>query len=331
MTIAEGTTTMSEHRDVCPSSQLLATFAGQTVLVTGGSGFYGMNLLERLSGYGACVVSICRNQSAVPEAAKHRCEWIEADLADRAQTSRLFERARPSIIFHLTSASLGGPELGNVGASVRGDLLPTVNLLESALQCGASRVVLPCSMEEPYPVAGLDGELAIPETPYALSKVICGLYGRFFRRVYDLPVVVVRCFLTYGPYQKPYKLIPYVIRSLDRGEAPQLSSGTRLVDWVYVDDVVSALLAAATAPRIPDGVLEIGTGEMRSIREVVMMIHGMMGGPPPVFSTAPARGHERVARIAPTCCALGWAPKTSLESGLRSTIKFYTSGLPAAR
>jgi UDP-glucose 4-epimerase len=271
------------------------------------------------------VVSVCRDLSKRLGSAGQQCEWIEADLADRAQTSCLFEQTSPSMVFHLASASLGGTELDNVGASIRGDLLPTVNVLESAALYSGARVILPCSMEEPFPVAGSDGELAIPETPYALSKVICGLYGRFFRHIYELPVVVVRCFLTYGPHQKPYKLITYVIRSLNRGEAPHLSSGTRLVDWIYVDDVISALLAAATVPRIPDGVMEIGTGEMRSIREVVMMIHSMMGGPPPVFGAIPARGHERATQVGPTLSALGWAPKTSLESGLRSTIKFYTS------
>jgi UDP-glucose 4-epimerase len=298
---------------------------GRTVLVTGATGFYGMNLLSQLSASGARVISVCRDLSKRIGSAERQCEWIEADLADRAQTSRLFEQTLPSMVFHLASASLGGPELDNVGASIQGDLLPTVNVLESAALYGAVRVILPCSMEEPFPVSGSDSELAIPQTPYALSKVICGLYGRFFRHVYELPVVVVRCFLTYGPHQKPYKLIPYVIRSLNRGVAPQLSSGTRLVDWIYVDDVISAMLAAATVPQIPDGVLEIGTGEMRSIREVVMMIHGMMGGPPPVFEPIPARGHERAAQIGPAVSALGWAPKISLASGLRSTIEYYRS------
>jgi UDP-glucose 4-epimerase len=307
-----------------PSDQMRGNLAGRTVLVTGGAGFYGRNLLSRLSGSGARVVSVCRNLSGLG-AAWQQCEWIEADLADRAQTNRLFAQTLPSMVFHLTSASVGGTELDNVSASIRGDLLPTVNVLENAALCGVARVILPCSMEEPFPVAGSDGELSIPETPYALSKVICGLYGRFFRNIYDLPIVVVRCFLTYGPHQKPYKLIPYVIQSLHRGEPPQLSSGTRRVDWIYVDDVVSALLAAATVPRIPDRVLEIGTGEVRTIREVVTIIHTLMGGPPPVFGARPARGHERLAQIGPTLSALGWTPKTSLEAGLRSTIEFYTS------
>jgi UDP-glucose 4-epimerase len=298
---------------------------GRTVLITGAAGFYGQSLLSHLSGSGAHVVSVSRDLSKISTVAQQQCKWVAADLADAAQTDDLFRLIQPAVTFHLTSASFGGTEIANVRASIAGDLMPTLNVLESAARFGKTRIVLPCSMEEPFPVANADGELVIPETPYALSKLVCGLYGRFFRQAYDLPVVVVRCFLTYGPHQKPYKLLPYVIRSLHRGEAPQLSSGTRLVDWIYVDDVVSALIAAATVAQVPDRVLEIGTGQLRTIREVVMMIRDLMGGPEPVFGAVPARGHERAARIDPAASLLGWTPKTSLESGLRRTIEFYTA------
>lgn len=300
--------------------------AGRTVLVTGGAGFYGINLLSRLAGTGARVVSAGRTRPAfLPDG----CTWAAADLGERAQTDSLFAATRPSVVFHLTSASLGGPEMANIGASVSGDLLPTLHVLEAASRSGTARVILPASMEEPFPVTDADGELAVPETPYALSKLVGGLYGRFFRRAYDVPVVVLRCFLTYGPHQKPYKLIPYVIRTLHEGKAPRLSSGARLIDWIYVDDVVAALLAAATVPDAPETVLEIGTGTLRPIRDVVAMIHRLMGGPPPLFGALPNRGQERVARIAPAASLLGWGPQTGLEDGLRRTIAFYTAR-PAA-
>jgi len=319
---------MSHLGEAPVCDQIPDRLAGQTVLITGAAGFYGMNLLSRLSGSGARVVAVRRNSPGSPPAFRQSCEWVEADLADRAQTNHLFEQTLPSVVFHLTSASLGGTEIDNVSASIRGDLLPTLNVLESATRFGSARVILPSSMEEPSPVADLDDELAIPETPYALSKLVCGLYGRFYRRILDLPVVVVRCFMTYGPYQKPYKLIPYVIRSLHRREAPRLSSGTRLVDWIYVDDVVSALLAAATVPQAPDRVAEIGTGEMRTIRNVVTMIHHFMGGPDPVFGVVPARGHQRAAQLGAASSLLGWEPKISLEDGLRRAIAFYTAPSP---
>ena len=297
------------------------------MLVTGGAGFYGMNLLRRLAHTGARMVAAARSRPA-PDLAELDCTWAVADLANRERVLELFGAWRPSVVFHLTSASRGGTEIENIAASVTGDILPTLHVLEASAHFGVDRLILPVSMEEPFPVAGHDGELAVPETPYAVAKLVGGLYGRLFRRDFGVPVAVLRCFLTYGPHQKPYKLIPYVIRSLRSGEAPRLSSGRRLVDWIYVDDVVSALLAAATVSAPPDGVLEIGTGQLRAIRDVVTMIHRLMGGPPPVFGAIPDRGHERVARIADATRQLGWAPVVPLEDGLRRTIAFYGTRHP---
>ncbi|MBN9509481.1 MAG: NAD-dependent epimerase/dehydratase family protein, partial [Alphaproteobacteria bacterium] len=152
-----------------------AGLAGQRVLVAGASGFYGRNLLVRLAGSGAEVLATSRGPAppGAPAGA-----WHQADLADPAQTAALFAAFRPQIVFHLTSASLGGLERANVRASVAADLLPTLNVLEAAAEAGVARVILPCSMEEPFPVADAAGELAVPETPYAMSKLVTSLYGR---------------------------------------------------------------------------------------------------------------------------------------------------------
>lgn len=298
-----------------------APLAGARVLVAGASGFYGRNLLAGLAGSGAEVLATSRGPAPPGTPAR---TWRQADLADPAQTAALFAAFRPQIVFHLTSASLGGLERANVRASVAADLLPTLNVLEAAAEAGVARVILPCSMEEPFPVADVAGELAVPETPYAMSKLVTGLYGRFFAERYGVPVAVLRCFLTYGPYQKAQKLIPYVIGCLARGEAPRLSAGTRRIDWIYVEDVIGAFLAAATAAEPPRTVLEIGTGALLTIRDVVGRIHRHMGGPAPVFGAVAARGGERPARVADAARVLGWQPRIDLDDGLRRTIRFYT-------
>ena len=293
--------------------------AGRRVLVTGASGFYGLNLLAQLAGSGAVVASASR--SAPP--ADWSVDWEEVDLSDSIRTAALFKKFSPEISFHLTSASLGGPEIGNVGPSVGSDLLPTLNVLEAAARFETARVVIPCSMEEPLPVMDPDGDIAIPGTPYAMSKLVCGLYGRFFREKYRVPVVMLRCFLTYGPHQKSRKIVPYVINSLLRGQPPRLSSGNRMVDWIYVDDVVSAFLAAAAIDVIPSQTLEVGTGTLTSIRDVVTMIHRLMGGPDPVFENVEVRGCERVSRIDLTSKLQKWSPRVTLEEGLPRTIDYY--------
>jgi len=283
-----------------------------------------MNLLAQLVGSGAVIACASRSVPRWHFTAKWSVDWNQVDLSEPIRTAELFNRFAPEIIVHLTSASLGGPEIDNVGASVGSDLLPTLNVLEAAARFETARVIIPCSMEEPLPVIDPEGEIAIPETPYAMSKLVCGLYGRFFREKYRVPVVLLRCFMTYGPYQKSRKVIPYVINSLLKGQAPRLSSGARMIDWIYVDDVVSAFLAAAVIDDIPVHALEIGTGTLTSLRDVVTMIHCLMGGPEPVFENVGAPGRERVSRIDLTSKLLKWTPRVTLEEGLPRTIDYYT-------
>ena len=139
-----------------------------------------------------------------------------------------------------------------------------------------------------------------------------------FHLLYQTPVVMVRPYMTYGPGQPSHKLIPQVILSLLKGEAPKLSSGKRPVDWVYVDDVIEGFLAAAHAPGIFGQTIDLGSGDLITIREVVEMIVRLSGVTvQPHFGALPDRPQEKI-RVADTVAALeklDWHTKTSLQSG----------------
>ncbi len=91
-------------------------------------------------------------------------------------------------------------------------------------------------------------DTSVPGSPYAAAKTAVASYGRMFHALYGLPIVHLRVFMVYGPGpQDITKLVPYVTGCLLRGEPPRLSSGTREIDWIYIDDVVEAFVAAAHA------------------------------------------------------------------------------------
>ena len=133
--------------------------------------------------------------------------------------------------------------------------------------------------------------------------------------------------MVYGPGQQDRtKLVPYVISSLLRGEGPRLSSGRREVDWVYVDDVVAAFVAAAEAEKAPGSTLDIGSGELVSIRSLVEQIAALVGGDVrPVFGALPDRPGERPrdAEVQPSRETIGWEPSTPLDVGLARTIEWF--------
>ena len=175
----------------------------------------------------------------------------------------------------------------------------------------------------------------MPGSPYAAAKAAATLYAQMFHAVYALSVVNLRLFMVYGPGQADAtKLVPYVVNSLLADVSPQLSSGSRLVDWVYVGDVVEALIAAASATSGDDGSpIDIGSGSLVSIREIVQQIAGRVDRRPELqFGAVQDRKHEAVvaAELERARAHLGWSPTTTLAEGLDATVAWYAGQAAAS-
>jgi nucleoside-diphosphate-sugar epimerase len=209
----------------------------------------------------------------------------------------------------------------------RNNLVSTVNLLLVVNEIGCKRIILAGSLEEPE-----QGDLsAVPCSPYAVAKWAGSAYARMFHALYQLPVVILRIFMVYGPAQQDLqKLIPYTILSLLRGEAPKLTSGRRPVDWIYVEDVVEGFLAAAQAAHIEGNTIDIGSGKLISIRAIVEHLVRLINPQiQPLFGALSERSFEqiRVADPARSYALIGWKATTSLEEGLKRTVDWYRKQL----
>jgi nucleoside-diphosphate-sugar epimerase len=147
-----------------------------------------------------------------------------------------------------------------------------------------------------------------------------------FRRLYGLDVRIVRLMMTYGPGQKEYKLIPSTILSLLGDRRTKISSGSRLVDWIYVDDTIEGLVRAALAPQL-ERTVEIGSGQLVTIESVVREIARQLGKSHLLEFGDATRGEEivRVADIAAARRQLDFGARTALPEGLAKTISWYRS------
>lgn len=303
---------------------LSSQFFGQKILVTGGSGFIGSHLCRRLCKDGAEVHAISRTQHASDGNGLY---WWQVDLAETEAIQKLVRTIKPDVIFHLASHVAGARELDLVIPTFRSNLMSTVNLLTAISEMGCRRIVLAGSLEEPE----LESAQAIPSSPYAAAKWASSAYARMFHALYQLPVVILRVFMVYGPAQWDVrKLIPYVILSLLRGEAPKLTSGERQIDWVYVEDVIEGLLAAARSPHVEGYTIEIGSGELVPIQTIVEHLVCLINPQiQPLFGTVPNRPLEqiRVANTENAAALMGWEPVTSLEDGLKRTVDWYAQRL----
>ena len=290
---------------------------GATVLVTGALGFLGRPLVRALLDQGAIVHAVARRR---PEAASE-CTWWQLDVADGGALRRVLADVRPQLVYHLTTAGGGGRELELVEPTVRDDLLASVEVLRAAVECGLSRLVLTGSMEEPEPSTE-----ATPSSPYAAAKWASSGYARMFHALYDLDVVILRPYMTYGPGQRPQKLVPYVIQSLLAGESPAVGSGGRPVDWVYLDDMIDAFVRAGTAEAASGATIELGSGTLITVGEVVEMVYRLIGSTArPEFGAIPDRALEvvRAAETERAATLLGWRATTTLRHGLQRTIDWH--------
>lgn len=288
---------------------------GRPVLVTGASGFLGRHLTRRLLELGAEVHATSR----VPRGGEGRAlRWWQADLSDADAARKLVRETAPARIFHLAGAVSAAPKLELVVPTFQSLLASTVNLLAAAAESGAGRVVLAASLTEPEP-----GAEPVPGSPYAAAKWASSGYARMFHALWETPVVLARVYMAYGPGQDAEKLVPHVIRELLHGRAPRLSSGRFRADWIYVEDAVEGMLAAASAPGLDGQTIDLGTGRLTSVREVAEHLAAIVGGPAkPAFGALPDRPLE------PERCAdperaerqLGWRPRVPLEEGLRRTV-----------
>ncbi len=295
--------------------------ADQRVLVTGARGFIGHHLVSRLASGGAEVHAISRRGPA--EANDVNVHWRQLDLHDPDATEQLVRSVRPDVVFHLASTVTGARNLDVVLPTMRNNLVSTVNLLAAAAATSQPRVVLAGSMEEPR----MDDPAATPSSPYAAAKWACSAYAQMFQELWNLPIVVLRIAMVYGPGQRDLtKLVPYVIGCLQQRRAPQLTDGTRDIDWIYIDDVVDAFLAAASSERAAGHIIDIGSGTPVSLRETVHLLSSLVGSSvQPEFGALPQR-HRDTPRISDPAVAkklLGWSTTTKLVNGLAATVSWY--------
>jgi UDP-glucose 4-epimerase len=288
-------------------------------LVTGGRGFIGRHVVRRLVRHGADVNATSRAQPTDQAGVR----WWCVNLAEARGTRTVMERVRPDVVIHLASQAEGARNLSLVVPMLTNNVVSAVNVMAAAADVPGCRVVLAGSVEEHADLNPGSGA----QSPYSASKIAATTYATLFRDLGELPLVVLRLAMVYGPDDpNRTRLMPYVVDSLVRGVAPALTSGRRRIDWVYVDDVVDALLTAAVRPAALGRVVDIGTGDLVSIRDTVALVADVMGSRiAPAFGQVPDRHGDRdlVVDPEPARRYLGWRARTSLRAGIARTIDWH--------
>ncbi len=304
-------------------------------LVTGGAGFIGSNLVDALLAGGDEVtvvddLSTGRRENLEPGLAAG-ATLVEADIRDREALEGIAGERRPEVVFHLAAQidvrkSIADPAFDasiNVGG--------TANVLEAARAAGARRLVFSSTGGAIYGEGegqelplGEDAPLA-PEAPYGQSKYAGEGYLSLYERLYGLSSVPLRLGNVYGPRQDPLGeagVVAIFCGRLREGKRPTVfGDGRQTRDYIYVGDVVAAMLAAAESTAT--GPFNVGTGVETDVLELVRAL-GELGGAEdfePEFAPPRAGEVQRIS-IDPARARreLGWEAKTGLDEGLRLTL-----------
>lgn len=303
------------------------------VLITGGAGFIGGHLAERLASSGVEVLVLDQRADAAPPGVRA----VQGCITDRSLVEDL--AAGCDALFHLAAMVSVVQSMGEPEECVRVNVLGTLRVLEAARRQRVGKVVMASSAAVYGDLPGSpkrEGDPTAPVSPYGVSKLDGEHYLEIWRREHGLPTVSLRFFNAYGPRQDPdsvyANVIPAFIRRCFRGQDLLIhGDGRQTRDFVYVDDLVEACVRAAETPEML-GVYNVARGESTSVLALAEAIRAQAGSSSQ-FVHGPSRAGDlrhSVADISRLRQA-GFEPRWSLEEGLRATIEWFRSvELPAA-
>lgn len=316
------------------------------VIVTGAAGFIGSHLSEALIDSGHEVVGVDCFTPFYARADKEanlgrlrqepRFELREIDLAEETEGGLAGMVEGAQAVFHQAAqAGVRTSWAAGFADYARWNVLGTQRLLEATrIAGGVGRVVVASSSSiygdaEHHPTT--EDALPRPHSPYGVTKLaaehLAGLYARNF----GLPTISLRYFTVYGPRQRPDMAFRrFCSAALARAPIVVHGDGTQARDFTYVDDIVSANLAAAEAAVAPGEVCNIGGGAVTSVRDALDLLAGMVGRPLDVRFEEPAAGDARRTSADLTRAArlLGWHPVTTLSTGLAAELAWVAERRP---
>jgi UDP-glucose 4-epimerase len=304
-------------------------------LVTGGAGFIGSTLVDRLVSEGHEVVvlddlSTGNLENLADALATGKVEHVEADLAG-PDLAGVVAEARPEVVFHLAAQADVRRSVADPVADARVNVLGSVALAKAAVDQGIRRLVFAASggtaYGEPDP-ADLPVDEDYPAgatSPYGVAKRTVEDYLTSFGDLYGLEAVSLRLGNVYGPRQDPHGeagvVAIFCSRLLEGEPVLVFGDGTQTRDYVYVDDVVAAFLAAAREPRAVGHRLNVATGVETSVLELYAALREVTGfGPEPTFAPARTGELQRIGvDVRRAREVLGWRATVDLPTGLART------------
>ena len=303
-------------------------FSNKKVLITGASGFIGRHLTHHLCPYSCHIATISRKQNEFP---KTITQYI-IDIKNARAIEECVRTYQPDFIFHFAAYKERNENIQAFRSSIETNLIGSMNLFSAAGQLDSLQSLVTLGTAEEYgnnlpPFNEQFREH--PVTPYSFSKACVSHMGELFFKLYNLPVTTIRPTLAYGPGQGTDMFLPSLITSLLENTSFEMTRGEQTRDFIYVHDLVEALIRSSVNPKARGQIFNVGSGVPVKLMDIVKHIEKLTDRYDLVkLGKKPYRIYEIMEYYVDVKKAediLGWKAETSLEDGIRDTIAYYRS------
>ena len=309
-------------------------------LVTGGAGFIGSHVCERLLGMGHSVwtfddlnpfydPAIKQRALAMLQALGKPFTFVHGDLTDRAALDALFRSVKFDQVIHLAARAGVRPSLQEPALYQRVNVDGTVNLLEAARATGVMKVTIASSSS----VYGVNAKVPFSEvdpifsaiSPYAASKLACEALGHVYHHVYGMDIAMLRFFTVYGPRQRPDLAIHKFAQLITQGKPiPVFGDGSTARDYTYVSDTVDGILAC-TQKEFGFEVFNLGESQTVKLSHLIELLEHSLGKKAVLDRQPPQPGDVPItfANIAKARAQLGYNPQVKIEEGIPKFVEWF--------
>lgn len=309
-----------------------AKLDGCRVLVTGAGGFIGGNLVRHLLTLGAKVSVLVEHEAPLANIFPREAHVSIGSVTDKDRISAIVTERDPEYIFHCAGLlrTVKKEQRNSVLDYISVNTLGTMYIAEAAraipnLRSFVSLGTLEECGGKESPLAETDREIPISE--YSLSKLCATKHIEYLRHEQNFPGVVLRPTIVYGPGQTGGMFIPSLIESCIANREFKMTNGEQMKDFVYVDDVVRAMVLVASAGDLPHAIFHIGSGVETPLCDVVEHVERLDGGMwKATLGAIPYRPEEKMyycADISRARDCFGWEPTVTLEEGLKYTFEWW--------
>lgn len=321
----------------------------RSILITGGAGFIGSHLVDRLLSEGDWQVTVIddfndfyapsiKRENISTHASNSSFKLIEADIRDAGALQKAFAGTKYDCIVHLAARAGVRPSLTEPRLYVETNINGTMNLLELARERGVKQFVFGSSssvygVNEKVPFSE-DDPIFNPISPYAATKAAGELICHAYSHLYDMRILCLRFFTVYGARQRPDLAIHKFAKLISEGKSiPVFGDGSTRRDYTYIDDIVAGVRAAIDYDQTNYEVINLGESRTVELRELIALLEKELGARAEIDRQPPQPGDvpQTFADVAKARRLLHYDPQTDIETGLHRFVEWFRANREGSR